>query len=88
VLVPEVREDHSKLSIHVVTAVCVAIVVGGILASWRALPRERETRDERAERDERARWLAVAGLALSAFFLLMIVGQTLPKHLLWPSDMP
>ncbi|HEX2690965.1 MAG TPA: hypothetical protein VHN14_30335 [Kofleriaceae bacterium] len=68
----------------------LAALVISILAGVLALGRVRALRDVPLadRRDQRARFLAVSGLALSALSILLIVGLTLPILLLSPGAEP
>jgi hypothetical protein len=80
-LVPTVKGWGTKWPVHLVTLLAVAIVVAGILAGLAVLRRpDAGASDARAV--ERARFLAVGGLASSAFFLLVIAAESVPKLML------
>lgn len=80
VLVYRAAASGSKLSLHVVTALAAALAAVGIVMSWRVL-KKRETVIEAD------RFLGVCGVALNAFFLLLVVvGFGIPKLVLHPTD--
>jgi cytochrome c biogenesis factor len=86
-LVPEARGTHSKLAMDLVSVLAVLVIVAGAWAAVRVLraPAAGATRlEDRVA--ERARFLAIGGLLLCAFFLGVVVADTLPKLLLTPWD--
>ena len=71
---------NDKTMLHVLTAVAAVIAAFGILLSWRVLRR-------RTEVFEVDRFLAVFGMVLNAFFVLVVVvGFGVPKLLLHATD--
>jgi hypothetical protein len=90
-LVPKVHWSGAKWPMHLVTVLAVAIIAAGALAAVRVLrtPGQNAARDPGAPTGlvtERSRFLARGGLALSAFFLLAILAEALPKLLLSTRD--
>ena len=79
VLVYGAQASGSKAWLHVVSLVTALAAIAGIVMAARALSRRNET----AEVD---RFLGVAGVAVNAFFLLVIVGFAIPKFLQGVSD--
>ena len=70
--------------LHLTTAVgCLAVAAAGVWA-WRAGYAPRELDEpltppvSRATSDVRARWMAVAAAALSAWFVLVIITMSIP----------
>ena len=78
-LVYPAQGSGHKTGLHVVTAAALVVTLVGLVMSRRVLARKNET----AEVD---RFLAFAGLALNAFFLLVIVGFAIPKLVLGVHD--
>lgn len=74
-LVYPAQGSGHKTGLHIVTVLALLVTVVGIVMSRRALARDSET----APVD---RFLALGGLALNAFFLLVIVGFAIPKLVL------
>lgn len=72
-LVLPAQESGSKAWLHVLTVVAALLTAFGIVLARRALSRDRPPG---AEVD---RFLALSGVALNAFFLLVIVGFAIPK---------
>jgi hypothetical protein len=84
-LVPPSRIVKHMLPIHLVSLTSLAIVAAAMLGSYREL---RATRNGR-EVERRAfgeRFLAILGLCMSAFFLLVIIVNALPSFFLTPED--
>jgi hypothetical protein len=77
-LVYEACNRHSMLVLHLVGAAALVLVAGGALAAWRVF--------QAAGDERRARFLGRLGLLSSAFFLLVILGQALPRLVLGPCD--
>jgi hypothetical protein len=77
-LVYEACERQSMLLLHLVGAGALLVLTAGALAAWRVF------RD--ASEDGRARFLGRLGLLSSAFFLLVLLGQALPRLVLGPCD--
>ncbi len=87
-LVPRVHASGSKLSLHVVTVLAAALLLGGAWAGARVLrdPAWRVASGDGARVAERSRFLAMGGLIQCAFFLGAVAAQLLPKLLLSPAD--
>jgi hypothetical protein len=77
-LVPHAQAVSNKTAIYVVTAVTMLVTVAGIMLAARSRKTEGGAPVDR--------FLAVAGMALNAYFLLVIMGFTVPKLLLNPGD--
>jgi hypothetical protein len=70
----------SKTMLHVLTAVAALVATFGMLLSYRILRRKTEVFPV-------DRFLALMGVVMNAFFLLVVlVGFGLPKFLLDPTD--
>ncbi len=82
-LVPEARGSHSKLAMDVVSVLALVVLAAGAWAAVLVLRAPaagaRRLEDRVAER---SRFLAIGGLLLCAFFLGVVVADTLPKLLL------
>ncbi len=87
-LVPRVHSGGSKLPLHVVTALAVAVLLAGAWAGRRVLrdPAWRVASGDGARAAERSRFLATGGLIQCAFFLDAVVAELIPKLLLAPRD--
>jgi hypothetical protein len=71
---------NDKTMLHVLTLVAAVIAAVGIFLSWRVLRRKTEV-------FEVDRFLALFGMVLNAFFLLvLVVGFGIPKLLLHATD--
>lgn len=70
---------EAKWPLHVASLVAAALAILGVVAARRALARKGEA----AKVDE---FLAVCGIALNAFSLLLIIGFAIPKLILGVHD--
>jgi hypothetical protein len=70
---------EAKWPLHVASVVAAALAACGIVASRRVLARKAEA----AKVDE---FLAVSGIALNSFALLLVLGFAIPKLLLGVHD--
>jgi hypothetical protein len=74
-------------ALYAMTTLIAALLVGGIgLLSWNHLQTIPSTTDEGAQEPDRNRFLAMGGVGLSAFFLLMILSNFVPKFILGVCD--
>lgn len=71
--------EASKYPLHIATVVAVVLTIVGIVMSRRVLARKGEV----AKVDE---FLAVGGLGLNAFSLLLVIGFAIPKFILGVHD--
>ncbi len=86
-LVPEARGTHSKLAMDAVSLLALVILAAGAVAAVRVLRAPAAGADRLEARvAERSRFLAIGGLLLCAFFLGVVVADTLPKLLLTQWD--
>lgn len=69
----------SKWPLHAASVACAVVAAGGIVAARRVLARKTEV----AKVDE---FLAVCGIALNAFSLLLVLGFAIPKFILGVHD--
>lgn len=68
---------------HLVTLVSLAIVAGGAVISWTAFSRTiQDTPTDGGHPRQRARFMAILGLAVSALFALQIIAGALPHWML------
>jgi uncharacterized iron-regulated membrane protein len=77
--------------LHVPTAVCLAVAILGGAICWRARREVQKARGEpNGDGEETAReavgTLALWGLALAAYFLLLILAQAYPAFVLSPRE--
>ena len=72
--------------LHLITVVCVAIVLGGAWMSWRQYQLAREGNDEGGSVLDRSHFLALLGVLASLFFVLVILANAVPKWILSPCD--
>jgi hypothetical protein len=84
-------EHRHTWMLHVAVAVALSIVAGGAAFAWRAAPpglsyeREREASTDPANTATiRARFMAIAGLALCAWFAVVIIAMEIPVLVLKP----
>ena len=78
ILVPESCADRSKLMLHAITLVCLAMTaVAGMLA-WRQRHRVLPI----PAQQERYRWMSTAAAVYSAALALVIVAQEIPNLML------
>jgi hypothetical protein len=65
---------HQRYDVlHLVTVAAVAVTLAGALAAWRALQQSSA---------DRPRFMGVLGLSMSAFFVLVIVAEAIPRWVL------
>lgn len=77
--------DQQGISLHVVTLVALLLSVAGAFVSWREWQRAgRELPGPAGGPIPRSRFMAVMGLATSAFFFLVILMQGLASFILHP----
>ena len=83
-------ETRQTWPLHLATAAAVAIVAAAGLVAWRAGPAENDQRRSapvtRATSESRARWMAIAGVLTSAFFILVILAMEIPIIVLRTCD--
>lgn len=80
-LVPTVKGWGTKWPLHLVTLLSVAMLAVGIVAGLRVLRRpEGRTSEPRAV--ERAKFMAIGGIASAIFFFFVIVAEMIPKLML------
>ena len=84
-------EERHPWMLHLAAAIALALVAGAAALTWRAAPhglnheRERETSTDPGDTAmTRARFMAISGLALCAWFALMIVAMEIPVVVLEP----
>jgi hypothetical protein len=81
-------EQRQTWMLYLATAVALVLVAGGAAAAWRAAPalgqEEHEAADPRRAIMLRARFMALGGLAMSAFFAIVILATTVPVLVLHP----
>jgi hypothetical protein len=83
-------EQRQSWMLHLVTAIALALVAASATVAWRAAPplgyeREREPSTDPAETSViRARFMAIGGLALCAWFAIVIVATEIPVLVLKP----
>jgi hypothetical protein len=76
-LVPESCGDRTKIMLHVVTAVCMAIIVVAAGIAWRV-------RSKSAS--ERTHWVATMIFGLALGFALVVIAQEIPNLILRSCD--
>ena len=84
-------EQRQTWMLHLAAAVALALVAGAAALTWRAAPaglsyeREREASSDPANTATiRARFMAICGLALCAWFALVIIATEIPALVLHP----
>jgi hypothetical protein len=84
-------EQRQTWMLHLAAAVALALVAGAAALTWRAAPqglsyeREREVSTDPVDTAViRARFMAIGGLALCAWFALVIVATEIPVLVLKP----
>jgi hypothetical protein len=86
-VVPGAHEAGSVVGLVVIDTVALAIaIIAGALAAGRARQLLRQPPGDR--QTQRARFVAVAGVLLSAVSILLIIGLLLPVALLGPGAEP
>ena len=83
-------EQRRVWMLHLATGVALALIAAAAWVAWRAAPAgpfaddAHETRDAAAASVQRARFMAAGGLALCAWFALVILATEIPALLLHP----
>jgi hypothetical protein len=76
---------RSPLMLHVITWVCFAIAISGVIPGvigFRSLPHD--SSEEGGGPDDRAHFQAVLGIAFSIAFAVVVIAAALPRWLLDP----
>jgi hypothetical protein len=76
-------EDVWRLTLHGTFVATLAIALGGLYFAWGNWQASRAAAPE-GLRVDRSRFMAVAGIGLSAFFALVIVAQWIPNLFIEP----
>lgn len=77
-------EQRQTWMLHLATAIALALVGGAAFTAWRAAPGLRPLTDEHVAEDPagtsllRRRFMALAGLALCAWFAILILATEIP----------
>jgi hypothetical protein len=83
-------EQRHKWMLHLATAVAIGLIVVAAYATWRASPplggHEHPSLDPAETAMLRARFMTIGGLALCAFFTLVILATAIPALVLHPCD--
>jgi len=83
-------EQRQTWMLYLATAVALALVAGGAAAAWAAAPAPPLGREEHEDPDPhraivlRARFMALGGLAMCAFFAIVILATAIPVLVLHP----
>jgi len=78
-------EQRQSWMLHVATAVALVLVGVAAVAARRASPTQTEGRDESGDvHVQRQRFMALAGLALCAWFAIVILATGIPALVLHP----
>ena len=86
-LVGHAQKSGHKLSLYLVTGLAALITALGAWRAWRAWSEVRESPPAPEGRVRgRARFMALSGVVLCAFFLLVIVADAIPKIIHTPGD--
>lgn len=87
-LVPYACWHDLSILVHAASLLTLLLVLSGVPVAWRSWRRtgeEYETESGDAT-FTRARFMALSGVALSAFFALVVFGQWIPNVVLSPCD--
>jgi hypothetical protein len=76
-------EDVWRLTLHTTFAISLAIALTGLFVAWGNWRVSKDAAPE-GNRLDRSRFMAVAGIGLSAFFALVIVAQWIPTWFIEP----
>ena len=83
-------ETRQTWPLHLATAVAVAVVAAAGWMAWRGGPAENDQRRSppvtRATSESRARWMSIAGVLTSAWFILVILAMEIPILVLRTCD--
>ena len=75
-------ETRQMWFLHVAAGVALVLVAGAAVLAWRAGPAADDDHDEPPGNpiigEDRARWMSAAGVALSVFFMVVIVATAIP----------
>lgn len=81
-------EQRQSWMLHVATGVALLLVAAAAWAAWRAAPAlgddEHESASAEGTRRLRARFMALGGLALCAWFAIVILATAIPALVLHP----
>jgi hypothetical protein len=81
-LAPGSHEKDDITPLWVLTACALVIAAGGGVLAWSQLPKTPP------DPEERPRFMALAGIALALFCVLVVLGLAVPKWLLTPGMEP
>lgn len=80
------RSGHLGV-IRLVPCLSLLVVGGAVFAAWWSTRQtSRNAQDDGGRPDDRAHFMAVSGLVLSAVFALVIIAQAIPRFILGPCD--
>jgi hypothetical protein len=68
--------------LHGITGLSVLAVIAGAWICWRGFQHTRDVSDDGGRPRERARFMTLLGLTVSAFFLLAILANDMPRWVL------
>jgi len=81
-------EQRQTWMLHLATVLAIVVIVVGGLTAWRAMPRsgahDRDAADIVETAVKRARFMAVGGVILCAWFALVVFATSIPILLLHP----
>ena len=72
--------------LHVTTAVCLLIVLGGAWMSWQQYNDARAGNDDGGSPLDRSHFLGLLGTVSSLFFAVVIIANAVPRFILSPCD--
>lgn len=75
---------HSRVPLMVETLVALGLATACVIVAWRQMRHFSEASEEGGQPDDRARFMGIAGVALSGIALLTIVAATIPRFVLSP----
>jgi hypothetical protein len=86
-LVPHACSTGHWYVLHAMTVACLLVIFSGWFTSWallRRIPRDMPERGDKLM--SRARFMALAGLMLSGFSIVLVIANELPRFLMSPCD--
>jgi hypothetical protein len=86
-IVPHACSTGAFFWLHVITAFALVLAISALVVALLELPRTSHPRDENgAANGDWTWWTARFGIASSAWFIVVIVAQAVPRFILSPCD--
>jgi hypothetical protein len=82
VLVDPACKGQHVVALHATTFVALAVTAAGAVIAWRSLLQTPQRPTDGGDPIDRARFMAVLGLASSAFFGAVVIAEAIPRWVL------